>query len=57
MKKLGLVSLIASAALFVALGAVGASASEGKCGKEMKQNNAKCGKEKKKMKCGVGKCG
>ncbi len=62
MKKFGLMSLIASAMLFVAFGATTLSADEGmgKCGKkkEMKMEG-KCGK-KKEGKCGTkkeGKCG
>lgn len=59
MRKLGLISLVASAMLFVAFGAASLSADEqmgGKCGKkkEMK-NEGKCGK-KKEMKS-EGKCG
>ncbi|MFT7860528.1 MAG: hypothetical protein ABXS93_06300 [Sulfurimonas sp.] len=50
MKKFGLMSLIASAMLFVAFGATTLSA-ESKCGA------AKCGKEKKMMKKDGGKCG
>ena len=65
MKKLGLISLVAGATMFIALGATSASASDMKCGAgkcgSMEKPAKKCGAEKKapakSMKCGAGKCG
>lgn len=68
MKKLSLLSLVASAVLFIALGASSAGAEgmkcgAGKCGDSMKAPVKKCGAEKKDAKkCGsekkdVKKCG
>jgi len=61
MKKLGLISLVAGATMFIALGATTASASDMKCGAgkcgSMEKPAKKCGAEKKASKCGAGKCG
>lgn len=57
MKKTTLISMIASAVLFAALGATTASAEDSKCGASKKEMAKKCGAEKKEMKKAAKKCG
>ena len=65
MKKLSLISMSASAVLFVFLGVTNLSANScgsggNKCGdskKEMRNDSGKCGDSKKEMRNNSGKCG